>query len=120
MMLAENQTHLICQGQTPIIGTGIVRDEMIIYNIPVEERARLLRTFEAITGKSITVKSDASELSGGQKVLLMCLMALFSSASIIDFFDIERSLDESNRAAIEDLARSFGTSKIISWHKTHA
>jgi hypothetical protein len=120
MMLAENQTHLICQGQTPIIGTGIVRDEMIIYNITGDSRADLLRTFEDITGRQITYLSDASELSGGQKVLLMCLMALFSPASFLDFFDVERSLDENNRSAIEALARSFGNSKTISWHKTNA
>lgn len=94
------KSYLIADGQHPLVCTDLVRDEFILYNLGTKEEALLFRDFERITAKKIDRESALDALSGGQKVVLMALLALYSPALRIEFVDLTHSLDEDKAAEI--------------------
>lgn len=83
---------LICDANHPLI-SQCLREEILLYHIDTQGEAILRESFERLSGKSISTDHDLSELSGGQKVLLMLLLALLSPAESIVFKDLHHSLD---------------------------
>ena len=83
---------LICDANHPLI-SQCLREEILLYHIDTQGEAMLLERFERLSGKSISTDHDLSELSGGQKVLLMLCLALLSPARSIVFKDLRHSLD---------------------------
>jgi ABC-type lipoprotein export system ATPase subunit len=105
--------YLICDARCPLISGGLLREETILYNIPPASLPDLLGEFLSLTGKALDLDSPIAILSGGQKVLLMCLLALYSPAKAIIFADLWHSLDEENRARVGELIQRLGSGKEI-------
>ncbi|MBW6514058.1 MAG: hypothetical protein K0B87_04820 [Candidatus Syntrophosphaera sp.] len=106
-------THLICNARSPLIAGGKLRDEVLLYNLSTESTADVNDRFAELTGKRIGLESETATLSGGQKVLLMCLLALYSPAPRILFVDLWHSLDEQNKTIVRRLLTEAGTAKEI-------
>lgn len=100
----ENKDHyLILDAEQPLVCTDKIIDEMKLYNIAVSKIEPLLRDFARITGKEPDTDTKLNTLSGGQKVILMVLLALYSPAQALCFRDLYHSLDMENRSKIQDL-----------------
>ncbi|MGC9362583.1 MAG: hypothetical protein ACP5F3_06630 [Candidatus Syntrophosphaera sp.] len=106
-------SHLVCNARSPLISNGKLREELILYAIRPEQVGPLIRDFAAISGKQIDPDADVSALSGGQKVLLMVLLALNSPARSILFLDLWHSLDEQNQSRIKKLLDESNADKEI-------
>jgi ABC-type Mn2+/Zn2+ transport system ATPase subunit len=114
MMMKENwNTHLVCNARSPLISNGRLREELILHAIDAEEIEPLIQDFSHFTGREINADTDISTLSGGQKVMLMLLLALHSPANSIIFVDLWHSLDEQNQAKIKKLLDEYTGSKEI-------
>ncbi len=87
----------------------------MLYNVPQASIALLIREFVHATGKELIPDSDVSILSGGQKVILMCLCALFSPAPKIHFINLWHSLDSQNRDWAKDLISRLQNGREISF-----
>ncbi len=109
----SKKSYLIADGQHPLVCTDLVRDELILYNLGKAEKALLFADFERITSKEIDEKSKVEALSGGQKVMLMALMALYSPAPRIEFLHLTHSLDTDKAAEILDLIKQSGKDILI-------
>ncbi len=114
-MIENRHTHLLCSAGSPLIAGGKLRGELLLYNVPAASLSRVFKAFADLTGKILTPDSDAGELSGGQKVLLMALLALFSPAPRIKFQDLWTALDEGNRTRLRALLSELGSAKEISY-----
>lgn len=86
---------------------------MLLYNLNEEKMLLLTRQFYLLTGKELGPTSKTEELSGGQKVILMCLMALYSSARAIAFINLERSLDAHRIAALQAVIQNLAAGREI-------
>jgi len=64
--------------------------------------------FELISAKALSGNSLLSELSGGQKVILMACLAVFSPARRICFIDLEHSLDPLRHEVVMELIEGSG------------
>lgn len=104
---------LICDASRPLLTNGLLLEELILYNLSEERTAYLYRDYEKITGKSIDANTRTSELSGGQKVMLMAMLALYSPARSILFLDLHYALDEANRITISGIIERFAVEKDI-------
>lgn len=91
-----------------------MREELLLYNIPSAFTPSLIAEFASITGKVLGPDSDLHTLSGGQKVVLMCLCAIHSPARNILFIDLWHSLDPANRDRISKLLSSHQDGRRIS------
>ena len=109
----RSDTHLICNARRPLIAGGKLREELLLYNLSTESTSDVMDKFAELTGKRISIESETNTLSGGQKVLLMCLLALFSPARRILFIDLWHSLDEQNRIIVHKLLAEAGAAKEI-------
>lgn len=87
------QTHLICDASYPLITSTTLREEAILYNLDEEAISNLSSDFQTLTEKQISADYDINDLSGGQKVILMILLALVSQAQNIVFLNLQSSLD---------------------------
>jgi len=113
-MLQKNfNEYLICNASSPLISDGLLREELLLYNISSDKWEALTQEFGEITGKQLSPDDEIGTLSGGQKVLLMCFLALYSPAPKILFIDLWRSLDERNRQKIENLLKVYSEAKEI-------
>lgn len=101
----SKKSYLIADGQHPLVCTDLVHDEIILYNLDRDSQARLFAEFQRITAKKIELESKLDILSGGQKVVLMALLALYSPALRIEFVHLTHSLDQDKAAEILDLIR---------------
>lgn len=100
--MEENQ-YLNADALQPLITEAKLKSELLIYNLDKVSTASLLDTFTTISGKTISPESSLKELSGGQKVLLMALLALFSPAKAIRFINLMPALDLQRRQALGEL-----------------
>ena len=100
-------THLICDSAYPLIINSTLEEEAILYNLPQEVVAKLCAMFADLTGKEIKPVSDIAALSGGQKVVLMTLLALLSSAERIVFVNLPLALDKERSVAVSALIEQF-------------
>jgi len=103
-----NTGFLIADAAHPLICSGPLWEEMLLYNIPVERQAELCDAFELISAKALSGNSLLSELSGGQKVILMACLAVFSPARRICFIDLEHSLDPLRHEVVMELIEGSG------------
>jgi ABC-type Mn2+/Zn2+ transport system ATPase subunit len=104
-------THLICDGSQPLLSSSDFSEEALMYNLPTGPALQVLSTFNHVTDKAISAQSDISSLSGGQKVVLMILLALYSAAERIVLANIAVSLDIERIAAVKALIDKFKLSK---------
>lgn len=100
LLSATALTHLVCDARHPLISHWRLADEMLLYNIGSGKAVELIEDFFRISGKALTTKSRISELSGGQKVILMILLAIHSPAQRILFVDINHALDPEKYALL--------------------
>lgn len=98
-----SDTHLFCHSSVPLLTNSTFKEEAILYNLPQPELINLIADFNSITGKELTVGSNISELSGGQKIVLMVLLALHSPASRLVFINLYNNLDPERADAIHSL-----------------
>ncbi|HOZ01989.1 MAG TPA: hypothetical protein PLG20_09235, partial [Candidatus Syntrophosphaera sp.] len=105
--------YLVCDARHPLAGGGKLREELLLYKLTPSDCTLLENEFAHLTGKQISPDSETATLSGGQKVLLMCLLALLSPAPKIDFIDLLRSLDANNRNAVQGLIERARSAKEI-------
>lgn len=113
--MKQTKLQLICDAGLPLAGGGTLREELLLYNIPPASLLGLSGEFAALTGKELGPDSDISILSGGQKVILMCLCALLSPARKIRFVNLWHSLDPHNRARAKALIEKLGNGREISF-----
>ncbi|HQB97698.1 MAG: hypothetical protein RBQ67_00725 [Candidatus Cloacimonadaceae bacterium] len=107
--------YLIADAEHPLICSDKLWDEMLLYNINPAAADRLYLDFRAICKKEVSADSSLKELSGGQKVILMALLALHSPADSISFINLEHSLDPGRFCKIRDLIIHSG--KNILWER---
>ncbi|MFO7659929.1 MAG: hypothetical protein R6V77_03360 [Candidatus Cloacimonadaceae bacterium] len=87
------ETHLVCDSSYPLITNTTLQEEALLYNLDVSAVSELITKFNTLTGKQISSAYDINNLSGGQKVILMILLALHSPAENIVFTNLKVSLD---------------------------
>ncbi len=114
-----NDTQLICNAHCPLISDSKLRDELILYNIPHDSYSRLFEELESLLSVKLLPESDIGTLSGGQKVMVMCLMALFSPATDILFIDLMHALDTTHKARIGELLSKYGKDKQITYEEEY-
>ncbi len=105
--------YLICDARHPLITASQLWDELLLYNLSPSAREELYSLFEALTGRSIDASSRTDQLSGGQKVLLMTLLALLCPAPRLLFLNLWHSLDLPRREQIKALIDRHSTGKEI-------
>ncbi len=104
---------LVCSGDLPWIGTGRIRDEALFYCLDSSAETTVIRRFNLITSKDADRNTLFHTLSGGQKVILMALLALFSPAKRILFHNLNHNLDPEKRVIISGLLEEFSAVKGI-------
>jgi hypothetical protein len=102
-----SEYYLVCDVSYPLITSSSLFEESLIYNIENHKRVSLALDFFDITGKQLRQDSDISTLSGGQKVVLMVLLALYSPAQNICFYKLQHSLDADRLKAINSIIERF-------------
>ena len=108
-----HKDYLIADADVPLISCDELRDELLIYNIDDSTANQLINQFEELTGKDINRFYKVNELSGGQKVILMVILVLYSHAPKIHFKNLMQSLDTKRREAIKNLINSCGKDIIL-------
>jgi hypothetical protein len=103
--------YLICDASYPLITNANLNEELLLYNIENHKRASLLLDFYDITGRQLRLDSDIGAISGGQKVVLMVLFALYSPAEKILLFNLPHSLDLARQKAVNMIIDKFKPAK---------
>lgn len=98
---------LICDVHNPIICNTVVNEEAALYNLSEESINECLTVYKNITGETLTLNTELSTLSGGQKVALMLLLALYSPAQKIVIIDFKFTLDAAKTEEFTRLIQSF-------------
>ena len=112
------ERYLVCDAGCPILSSGSLADEMLLYNLKEEMMLLLTQQFLLLTGKELSPSSKTEELSGGQKVILMCLLALYSPARAIALINLERSLDAHRRNALQAVIQNLAAGREIILRET--
>ena len=105
--------YLVADANIPLISCDRLRDELLIYNLDESATAKLIDRFEKLTGKKIDKFYSINELSGGQKVILMALLAIYSPSPKIRFVNLLNALDPKRREAIQILIQNSGKDIIL-------
>jgi len=105
-------THLICDSSYPLIANSTLLEEAMIYNLSKESITLLCAEFQSLTGKSIDTSSDISILSGGQKVILMALLAMQSPAEKVVLLNLDAALDKERVNALHLLIEKHKHNKV--------
>lgn len=107
------ENYLLCDASQTLISNGSLEEELLLYNINPDDADTLFSEYQTLTGKDLNPRSNPDELSGGQKVLLMALLALHSPAQSILFVDIHTALDTDNRQQLDELIRRYSPGRKI-------
>ena len=107
------QNFLVLDGRVHSMSNSTIKDEIRLYNLSKEKYHKTIELFNRITGKSISDKSQVTELSGGQKLILSALIALESPARNIIFFDYFIALHQSKKDVLYSLIEKYRTYKNI-------
>jgi len=99
----DKQEYLTADAAIPFVTNDKLRDELLLYHLDTVSQQRLFTTFEQLSGKSIDPNTKVLELSGGQRVILMALLALFCPAPAIRFINLMSALDLQRREALGKL-----------------
>jgi len=105
--------YLVADANIPLISCDRLKDELLIYNLEETATAILIDQFAKLTGKKIDKSYRITELSGGQKVILMALLAIYSPAPKIRFVNLLDALDPKRREAIQILIQDSGKDIIL-------
>jgi|GEM_PF-2066977 len=97
---AYTEDYLLIDGTVPSITTGLVKEEMILYNIKEQNMKNIVNSFNNITGKELMINSLISELSYGQKLILTALISLNSTAQKLRFRNFFTSLNSEKKIEI--------------------
>ncbi len=108
-----HKDYLWADANIPLISCDRLRDELLIYNLDESATANLIDQFEKLTGKKIDKFYKIEELSGGQKVILMALLAIYSPAPKIRFVNLLNALDPKRQDAIQSLIRNSGKDIVL-------
>jgi ABC-type lipoprotein export system ATPase subunit len=103
--------YLICQAEYPLISSASLKEEVMLYNLDAADQKKLISEFILISGKELTSHSDLTVLSGGQKVILMVLLALLSPAQKILFENVLTPLDGTTGTAVQKLIEKYRQEK---------
>lgn len=95
--------YLTADAAQPLITYASLKVEANLYNLSAEALNRVIEQFGFICNKSLAGLSNISTLSGGEKVLLMILLALNCPAPKIKFCGIWHALDTVKRKQVQDL-----------------
>jgi ABC-type microcin C transport system duplicated ATPase subunit YejF len=95
--------YLTFDSSFPMITSSCLKHELLLYNLSQAKTDELLGLFNSISGKELNLQSLTSELSGGQQVLLMALIALLCPAPKLRFINLMTSLDHSKRIVLQEL-----------------
>jgi ABC-type lipoprotein export system ATPase subunit len=106
-----SEHYLICDASCPLVTNSSLDEEALLYNLDENKLQTLTVDFFKLTGKRLKPESETSSLSGGQKVVLMVLLALHSPAEKILFANLTVSLDKERLAAITKLIENCRTIK---------
>jgi ABC-type iron transport system FetAB ATPase subunit len=99
--------YLICDASYPLLTNSSLNEEILLYNIERHKWVSLAIDFFEITGKQLGQDSSISNLSGGQKVILMVILALYSPADRILFLNIGHAVDTDRLTTIHALINKF-------------
>lgn len=110
---------LVCDAGHPLVSQGRLREELLLYNISDENSALLTDRFYEITGRELSLQSETDCLSGGQKVLLMFLLALYSPARQLHFIGLWHSLDTLVATRVRTLCEDFAKVKKLTFEDAH-
>ena len=102
--METTQDYLICDAAIPLISTSLA-DELLLYHIAGNDIMPVIRSFNELSGKQIDEDFDLSQLSGGQKVLLMLCLALASPAEALCFKDLAHYLDDKRWAMVQSMLK---------------
>ena len=105
--------YLICDARHPLVSGVKLLDEFILYNLDKAARQEVCAQYKSFTGNTIGTDSRTEVLSGGQKVLLMLLLAMYSPAPKLCFIGLERGLDMEIRLKVRSLLDSQAQKKVL-------
>jgi len=105
--------YLICSGDLPCIVTGRICEESVFYGLDPGAESTVIERFNLISGKQVDCNTAISTLSGGQKVILMTLLALNSPAEKILFHNLMHNLDIAKREIVRQLLEEYASAKTI-------
>ncbi len=94
--------YLICDGRMPIVAQSFY-EECLLYGLGNTAREKIKNQFNSFTNKNLSDEEELALLSGGQKVILMALLALASPAPRILFRSLFDNLDLQNRSRLHAL-----------------
>jgi len=112
-LISKYPDRLICDASCPLITNKLLEDELLLYNLNNSARELLFSHFKSMCTHQLHSEFCPEELSGGQKVILMVLLALLSPAERIVFFHLYDSLDAVRIKEIDLLIVKFGEHKDI-------
>ncbi|MDY0151045.1 MAG: hypothetical protein RBS43_02090 [Candidatus Cloacimonas sp.] len=95
--------YFILDAAHPLITADKLQDELILYNLDAASYGVLQTEFLRITGKEIDKHSFTTALSGGQRIILMALLALLSPAPKLKFINLMHALDSTRRRYLQEL-----------------
>lgn len=105
--------YLVCDGKHPLISAELLKDELVLYNIDSNVAVNISEHFYLLTNKNISRDSIISELSGGQKAILMFLLAIYSPAPKVLFVNLFECLDINKRIQIEEFLNKYTEKTIL-------
>ena len=112
LMEKYSKSHLVCDTSYPLITNTTLEEEALLYNLDNSALNQVIDEFITLAGKQISASYDINNLSGGQKVILMVLLALYSPASRIVFMHLDTSLDTARLQSVRELIDRFKPLKL--------
>ncbi len=103
--IEENQDFLVMDGRYVAIGTATLREEAFLYNVNPENLKKVIASFQKIAKISINEFTCIRKLSGGQKALLSTLIAIYSPAPKILFFNFFDAIDQEKKSQILEIVK---------------
>lgn len=103
--------YLICDSSYPLITNSSLDEEVMLYNLKSKQLSDMIDSYFQATGVKIDLTTNISTLSGGQKTILMALLALYSDATNIIFIHLFAGLDQERVKALNKLIDEFRTIK---------
>jgi len=97
------QSYLTANAAHPLITHGSFKVEALLYHLDSDAIQQVITNFQMICSKDLLPETIISHLSGGEKVVLMVLIALFCPAPQLRFIGIWHALDGEKRLAIQEL-----------------
>ena len=86
--------YLVCDGNIPLLSNGSFIEELLLYGISTDKISIICDIFYQITGKEIGRASILTNLSGGQRIILMTIFALNSPADKILLNNVFHFIDD--------------------------